>query len=180
MYLVDYVDHINEFPCKVLVFCNQERNEALPHIHTGTEFTLQECKTLHSCICSADVHGELGYPLLEILTVMPIEVKITQSPTVSMNAIYDTVKTVHSTFKLSMVKSSMFLAQDSEENFYEEVRKDDGTLHIYDLERPEVAFGTVSKTVDSKKPIPPKLCFPIKPPIETRLVVTTPPPLPPS
>ncbi|XP_065911488.1 uncharacterized protein [Dysidea avara] len=86
--------------------------------------------------CSTDVHGELGYPLLEILTAMPIEVKITQSSAVSMNAIYDTVKTVYSTFKLSMVTSSMFLAQDSEENFYEKIRRIDGTYHIYDLERP--------------------------------------------
>ena len=95
-----------------------------------------------------------------------------------MNAIYDTVKTVYSTFKLSMVTSSMFLAQDSEENFYEEIRKIDGTYHIYDLERREVAFGTVSKTGNSKKLVPPKLHFPLKPPIAIRPVVTTPTPLP--
>ena len=179
MYLIEYVEHINKFPGSVLVFCDKERGEALSHIHTGTEFTLQECKTLHSCICSTDVHGELGYPLLEILTAMPIEVKITQSSAVSMNAIYDTVKTVYSSFKLSMVTSSMFLAQDSDENFYEEIRKDDGTLHIYDLERPEIAFGTVSKTGNSKKLVPPKLHFPLKSPIAIRPVATTPPPLPP-
>ena len=42
----------------------------------------------------------------------------------------------------------------------------------------EVAFGTVSKTGNSKKLVPPKLHFPLKPPIAIRPVVTTPTPLP--
>ena len=181
MYVVEYVEYINEFPASVVAFCDQERNEAFSHIHTGTEFTLLECKTLHSCICSTDVCGQEDYPLLEVLTAMPIEVKVAENPAVSMGDIYDTVKTVYSTFTVSMVSSSMFLAQENEENFYEEIRKDDGTLHIYDLERPEIAFGISNKTRSSEKPwpVPPKLRLPLKPPIDIKPVVPTSPPLPP-
>ena len=144
MYLIEYVENINEFPSSVVVFCDQERNEALSHIHTGTEFTLQESKTLHSCICSTDVHGELGYPLLEILTAMPIEVKAIECPKFSMESIYDKVKNVYECFNLSMVTSSMFLGQDDEGHFYDEIkrRNEDSSLHIYDLERPEVIYST--------------------------------------
>jgi len=144
MYLVEYVENINEFPSSVVVFCDQERNEALSHIYTGTEFILQECKTLHSCICSTDVHGELGYPLLEILTAMPIEVKVIECSNFSMESIYDQVKNVYESFDLSMVTNSMFLGQDDESHFYDEIKRkhDDSSLHIYDLERPEVIYST--------------------------------------
>jgi len=121
---INYVNLINEFPCSVVVFCDQERNEALSHIHIGNEFTLQEWKALHSCIWCTDVHG-LSF-IRNSHCHANIEIKITQSPMQSG-------KTVYSTFKLSMVKNSMFLAQECEENFYEEVRKDDGTVHLYDL-----------------------------------------------
>ena len=153
MYLVEYVENINEFPSSVVVFCDQERNEALSHIYTGTEFILQECKTLHSCICSTDVHGELGYPLLEILTAMPIEVRVIECSKFSMESIYDKVKNVYEFFDLSMITNSMFLGQDDESHFYDEIkRKHDGSnLHIYDLERPEVIYSTPRLRDDSKR-----------------------------
>jgi len=153
MYLIEYVENINEFPGSVVVFCDQERNEALSHIYTGTEFILQEWKTLHSCICSTDVHGELGYPLLEILTAMPIEVKVIESPKFSMESIYDKVKNVYESFDLSMVTNSMFLGQDDEGHFYDEIKRkhDDSSLHIYDLERPEVIYSTPRLKGDSRR-----------------------------
>ena len=155
MYLIEYVENINEFLSSVVVFCDQERNEAFSHIHTGTEFILQECKTLHSCICSTDVCGELGYPLLEILTALPIEVKAIECSRVSMGSIYNKVKNVYECFDLSMVTNSMFLGQDVEDHFYDEIKRkhdvDSSLTHIYDLERPEVIYSAPAYKYDSTK-----------------------------
>ena len=167
MYLIEYVEHINEFPNSVMVFCDKERGESFSHIHTGMEFIFLECKFLHSCICTTDVYGKMNYPLLEILTAMPIEVKIADNPNISMAPIYDTVKRVYQTFTLSMVESSMLLTDNDEQSFYEEMIKDDGTIHVYDLERPEDAFahkGTIVTT--EQKMVSQKRPFSLRPPIQ--------------
>jgi len=163
MYLIEYIEHI-KLPDSAMVFCDKERNEAFSHIHTGMEFTLLECKSLHSCICSIDVYGKENYPLLEILTAMPIEIKISDNPNISMGPIYDTVKRVYQTFDLSMVSNSMLLTDNEEQSFYEEMWTADGTVHVYDLERPEGAFAVQPATKHNLTP--PKLQISLKPPIQ--------------
>ena len=175
MYLIEYVEHINQFPNSVMVFSDKERSETFSHIHTGMEFTFLECKFLHSCICTTDVYGELNYPLLEILTAMPIEIKISDNPNISMAPIYDTVKRVYQTFNLSMVESSMLLTDNDEQSFYEEMIKDDGTIHVYDLERPEDAFAHMGAVVTTKQNlVTPKLHFKLRPPIQINQPTTSP------
>ena len=145
MHLADYIEHINEFPSSVMVFCDYETKGSIFDIHTGMEMVLQECKMLYSCICSTDVHGRMNYPLMELLTALPIEIKAISSPTVGLEPIYDTVKKVYETFKISMVQTSMFLAQDDRHN-YEEIRRFDNyqtfvrPTNFYNLELPTVAY----------------------------------------
>ena len=138
MHLAEYVKHINEFPSSAIVFRGQESRESLTDLHTGMEIVLQECKTLHSCICSTDVHGEEDYPLMELLATLPIEIKAISSPRVSLKPIYDTAKKVYESFDLlSMVQTSMFLAQNTQHS-YEEIRRN-GNYH--DLELPAEAYA---------------------------------------
>ena len=74
-----------------------------------------------------------------------------------------------------MVKKSMFPAQNEKElkvqqQFYEEVHKDDGNSHLYDLERPEAIYEAIPDALDNavkktSRPILPSKPFsPQKPP----------------
>ena len=180
MDLEDYVEHINNFPSSVIVFCDRETTRSIFEIHTGMEMVLQECKMLYSCICSTDVHGTMNYPLMELLTALPIEVKAISSPTVGLEPIYDTVKKVYETFNVSMVQSSMFLAQNDQHD-YEVIRRSNNYLTVtksvnfYSLEMPAVAFTTLpprKKTQDSpvkSPPLPPRHDKPTASQLQTQL-----------
>ena len=50
MYVVEYVEYINEFPASVVAFCDQERNEAFSHSHRN-RVHFEIYTKLHSCIC---------------------------------------------------------------------------------------------------------------------------------
>lgn len=145
MCLADYVEHINEFPSSVMVFCDQETSRLISDIHNGMEMVLHECTMLYSCICSTDVHGEMNYPLIEVLTALPIEIKAISSPKVGLGPIYDTAKKIYETFNLSMLRTSVFLAQDDRHD-YEEIKQDDDyeIMNFYDLEIPAEAYTKLS------------------------------------
>ena len=177
MHLADYVN-IAEFPSPVMVFIDQQTSNEPPYeFHTGMEMVLQESKQLYSCICSTDVRGEMNYPLIELLTALPIEVKAINSPTVGLQPIYDTVKKIYETFNLSMVQSSMFVAHD-DQHCYEEIRRSDSVSrskkNYYDIEIPAVAFRTqlpprkinqpkpLGPVVEESPPLPPR--YPQSPP----------------
>lgn len=179
MDLEDYVEHINDFPSSVIVFCDRETRRSIFDIHTGMEMVLQECKMLYSCICSTDVQGTMNYPLMELLTALPIEIKPISSPAVGLEPIYDTVKKVYETFNVSMVQSSMFLAQNDQHD-YEVVRRSNNYLtftravSFYSLEKPTVAFTTLprNKTQDASVKnltLPPRHNRPITPPLKPQL-----------
>ena len=179
MDLEDYVEHINEFPSSVIVFCDRETRRSIFDIHTGMEMVLQECKMLYSCICSTDVHGTMNYPLMELLTALPIEIKAISSPTVGLEPIYNTVKKVYETFNVSMVQSSMFLAQNDQHD-YEVIRRSNNYLtftrsvSFYSLEKPAVAFTRLpprKKTQDppvKSLPLPPRHDRPVSPQLQTQ------------
>ena len=150
MHLADYVENINLFPSSIMVFCDSEVRRTMFEIHTGMELVLQESKMLYSCICSTDVLGENNYPLIEVLTALPIEVKPIKSPTVELDPIYDTAKRIYETFDLSMIETSMFLDQHDDEHDYTEIKKtekDYQTLDrvrssCYNLELPMGVYAT--------------------------------------
>lgn len=181
MDLADYVEHINEFPSSVMVFCDCETRFG---IHNGMEMVLQESKMLYSCICSMDVDGSMNYPLIELLTGMPIEVKAISAPTVSLKPIYETARKVYDTFDLSMVQDSMFVAHNDQHD-YEEIRKSDTyqtftrsnsrSINFYNLEMPAMGF---TKLPPRKiNPVKLKIQDPLKPDNSSTSVKS--PPLPP-
>ena len=185
MYLADYVENINEFPSSVMVFCDPETGRTMFEIHTGMEMVLQESKMLYSCICSTDVHGKSNYPLTEILTAMPIEIKAIKSPTVALEPIYDTAKKVYETFDLSMIRTSMFLAQNDKHD-YTEIRKTDNyqtftrPTNFYNLELPAIVYtkgrtknsdpvkSDGSSTTVGSPPLPPRRSGPTSCKVQTQ------------
>ena len=180
MYLADYVENINLFPSSVMVFCDSEVRRTMFEIHTGMELVLQESKMLYSCICSTDVLGNDNYPLIEVLTALPVEVKPIKSPTVELDPIYDTAKRIYETFDLSMIQTSMFLDQQDDEHEYAEImktEKDYQTLDrvrssCYNLELPMGVYATGRRmsssdmeacgrlTAVSSPPLPPRYSIP--------------------
>ena len=170
MPLADYVENIDVFPSSVMVFCDPETTGTMFEIHTGMEMVLQESKMFYSCICSTDVHGTSNYPLIEIPTALPIEIKTIKSPSVALEPIYDMAKKVYETFDLSMIQTSMFLAQDDKHD-YTEIRKSDNYLkftrssNFYNLEMPAIVYtmgraknpkSNGSSTTVASPPLPPR------------------------
>ena len=184
MNLADYVENFNEFPSSVMVFCNLETSRTMFEIHTGMEMVLREYKTLYSCICSTDVHGEWKYPLIELPAALPIEIKAIESPTVALDPIYDTAKKLYETFDLSMIQTSMYLAQDDEHD-YTEISNTYQTLTrssvFYNLEMPAIVYtmgrtknpdpvksDSSSSTTVASPPLPPRYGGPISCKLQTQ------------
>lgn len=173
MYLLEYIEHINVFPVTVLIFNEKnDYNSKLSCLRTGTILILEAPSPLRSYICSTDVFGERDYPILELPMIMPIQIQCMERPGLDMQPIYSKIQHAYENFNPSMIKKSMFPAQNEKElqvqqQFYEEVKKDDGESHFYDLERPEAIYEPIpGDTFDSeirKEVKPPRPSLPSKP-----------------
>ena len=148
MYLEDFVHFINHFPISVKVFNDKVANKKSFCIDTGTILTLEEPKPLQSYICTTDVFGKMDYPLMDLPMSMPIEVECIQYDDFDMSAIFSKTQRTYENFKPSLIKKNMFSSQSTREllaqqQLYEEVKKDDGTIHIYSLEKPNIIYEQI-------------------------------------
>ena len=163
MYLLEYIEHVNDFPVKVLIFNEKDDNSKLCSLRTGTVLILEAPAPLRSYICSTDIFGERDYPIIELPMIMPIQVQSMERVGLDMQPIYSKIQHAYENFDLSMVKKSMFPAQTEkslklQQEFYEEVRRDDGSSHLYDLERPEAIYEPIpgcAPNVGIKKEVKP-------------------------
>lgn len=173
MYLLEYIEHVNVFPVMVLIFNEKDDyNSKLCSLRTGTVLILEAPTPLRSYICSTDIFGERDYPIIELPMIMPIQIQSMERTGLNMQPIYSKIQHAYENFDLSMVKKSMFPAQNEKElkvqqQFYEEIRKDDGGAHLYDLERPEAIYepipGDVFDGGIKKEVKPPRPSLPSKP-----------------
>lgn len=148
MFLLEYIEHINEFPITVLIFNEKDDNSKLCSLRTGTVLILEAPAPLRSYICSTDIFGERDYPIIELPMIMPIQIQTMERVGLDMQPIYSKIQHAYENFDLSMVKKSMFPAQTEkslrvQQQFYEEIRRDDGASHLYDLERPEAIYEPI-------------------------------------
>lgn len=190
MYLLEYIEHINAFPVTVLIFNEKEEyNSKLSSIRTGTVLILEAPIPLRSYICSTDIFGERDYPIIELPMIMPIQIQSMERPGLDLQPIYSKIQHAYENFDLSMVKKSMFPAQNEKElrvqqQFYEEVQRDDGGSHLYDLERPEAIYEPIPGEMFDKKEIKPsrpiKTFSPQRPAPIPPVQPQRPAPLPPS
>ena len=180
MYLLEYIEYVNMFPVTVLIFNEKEEyNSKLSSLRTGTVLILEAPSPLRSFICSTDIFGERDYPIIELPMIMPIQIQQMERPGLDMQPIYSKIQYAYENFDLSMVKKSMFPAQTEKElknqqQFYEEVRKDDGDSHLYDLERPEAIYEPIPGALAGgvrpprpklpSKPVTPQKPAPLSPP----------------
>ena len=147
MYLLEYIEYINEFPYTGMVF-NEDESSKLSCLRTGTVLILEAPQPLRSYICSTDIFGEKDYPIVELPMIMPIQIQCMERPELNMEPIYNKVQHAYENFKPSMIKKSLYPAQNqtelkAQQQFYEEVQKDDGSSHLYDLERPEAIYEQI-------------------------------------
>lgn len=172
MFLLEYIEYVNEFPVTVLIFNDKEEyNSKLSCLRTGTVLILDAPIPLRSYICSTDIFGEREYPIIELPMIMPIQIQSMERPGLDMQPIYSKIQHAYENFDLSMVKKSMFPAQNERElkvqqQFYEEIKRDDGSSHLYDLERPEAIYEQIPGEVYSranKEVKPPRPSLPSKP-----------------
>lgn len=183
MFLLEYIQYVNVFPVTALIFNEKDDHNKLSSLRTGTVLILEAPTPLRSYICSTDIFGERDYPIIELPMIMPIQIQCMERPGLDMQPIYSRIQHAYENFEPSMVKKSMFPAQNErEQQFYEEVYRDDGNSHLYDLERPEAIYEPIPDVLDSvvKKEI--KMSCPIlpskpqKPPLSPSMKS---PPLPP-
>ncbi|XP_065911138.1 uncharacterized protein [Dysidea avara] len=148
MHLLEYVEYINEFPYTAMVFNDNDESSKLSCLRTGTVLILEAAQPLHSYICSTGIFGEKDYPILELPMIMPIQIQCMELSGLNMEPIYNKVQHAYENFKPSMIKKSLYPAQNQKElkaqqQFYEEALKDDGSSHLYDLERPEAIYEPI-------------------------------------
>jgi len=151
MYLSEYIEHINEFPASLLFFSENEDSKKLLQVYSSTVLILEAPQTLRSYICSTDIFGGADYPVIELPMFLPIQIQRTIRPSLSMKPIYSKVQHTYENFKQSIVKTSIYPAQSQkslkiQQQFYEEVQKDGGSSHFYDLERPEAIYEPIPDT----------------------------------
>jgi len=169
MYLLEYVEYINEFPFTAMVFNENDDSSKLSCLRTGTVLIMEAPQPLRSYICSTDIFGGNDYPIVELPMIMPIQIQCMERPELNMEPIYQKVQHAYENFKPSMIKKSLYPAQSQsvlkvQQQFYEEVKKDDGSSHLYDLERPEAIYEPIpgENYAAEKKKKPPSLP-PLKP-----------------
>ncbi|XP_065909267.1 uncharacterized protein [Dysidea avara] len=148
MYLLEYIEYINEFPYTAMIFNDNDESGKLSCLRTGTVLVLDSPQPLRSYICSTDIFGEKDYPIVELPMIMPIQIQCMERPELNMEPIYNKVQHAYENFKPSMIKKSLYPAQNqtelkAQQQFYEEVQKDDGSSHLYDLERPEAIYEAI-------------------------------------
>jgi len=184
MYLLEYIEYINEFPYTAMVF-NEDESSKLSCLRTGTVLILEAPQPLRSYICSTDIFGQKDYPIVELPMIMPIQIQCMERPELNMEPIYNKVQHAYENFKPSMIKKSLYPAQNQmelkvQQQFYEEVQKDDGSSHLYDLERPEAIYEPIPGEniayvrKAGKVQLPPNLP-PMKPFATSASAVTSPP-----
>ena len=192
MYLLEYIEYVNVFPMTALIFNDKDDyNSKLSSLRTGTVLILNAPAPLRSYICSTDIFGERDYPIIELPMIMPIQIQSMERPGLDMQPIYSKIQHAYENFDLSMVKKSMFPAQNEREmkvqqQFYEEIKRDDGNSHLYDLERPEAIYEPIPgdavrpppRPILPSKPVTPQRPAPLPPPVKNPPPIKS-PPLPP-
>ncbi|XP_065910157.1 uncharacterized protein [Dysidea avara] len=158
MYLSEYIEHINEFPAPLLIFSENEHSKKLLQVYSSTLLVLEAPQSLRSYICSTNITGESDYPMIELPMFLPIQIQCAVRPGLNMEPIYNKVQHIYENFKQSIVKTSIYPAQSQkslkiQQQFYEEVQKDDGSSHFYDLERPEAIYEPIPGEIDVAQPL---------------------------
>ena len=173
MHVAEFICHFSEdFPITVMVINDRMRSNASFSLSTGTVLSLKECKSLKSYIYSTDIFGKKNYPLIEMPTSIPIQIQCIEYANLDMTPIYNAIQYAYENFKPSMVKRKIF---STEHGLYEEIEKEDGSTHIYDLEKPNRIYESIPGRVKSAKDVKNSTCTPVKMPSS----FTEKPPLPP-
>ena len=148
MHIADFIYHFNNFPISVMVINDQIVPKPSVSLSTGTILSLKESKSLQSYIYSTDIFGKKNYPLMEMPMSIPIQIQCIQYANLDVRPIYHVIRHAYENFKPSMVKQKILPTQN---RLYEEVQKDDGTTHIYDLERPSRIYDRIPGKVEGTK-----------------------------
>ena len=148
MHIADFIHHFNDFPMSVMVINDQTITKASVSLSTGTILSLNESKSLQSYIYSTDIFGKKNYPLIEMPMSIPIQIQCIKYANLDVKPIYHAIQHAFENFKPSMVKQKILHTQN---RLYEEVQKDDGTAHIYDLERPSRIYERIPGKVEGTK-----------------------------
>ena len=157
MYLLEYIEYINEFPAPLLIFSEKEQSKRLLQVYTSTVLVLDAPQPLRSYICSTDIFGKSDYPMIELPMIMPIQVQRTERPGLKMEPIYSKVQFTYENFTPSLIKKNIYPAQNQkalrvQQQFFEEVKKDGENARYYDLEHPEAIYEPIPGEIDAAKP----------------------------
>ena len=150
MHIAELVQHFNDFPVSVMVISDHAKSNTSFSLSTGTILSLKESKTLQSYIYTTDIFGKKNYPLLEMPMYIPVEIQSIEYARLDMRPIYNAIQHAYENFKPSMVKRKFF---STEHELYEEVQKEDGTTHIYDLEKPSRIYESISGKIKGTKDV---------------------------
>ena len=173
MHIAEFVQYFSTFPISVRVISNHKGSNASFSLSTGTVLILKELKTLQSYIYSTDLFGKKNYPLMEMPMTIPITIQCIEYPYLDIKPIYNAIRYTYENFKPSMVKRKIFCSQNG---LYEEVQNDDGTTHIYDLEKPSRIYERISDKFRSAKDINHPYPAPVKKPPSFMVAPPIPPP----
>ena len=177
MHMAELVQHFNDFPISVMVISNHAKSKTSFSLSTGTILSLKESKMLQSYIYSTNIFGKKSYPLMELPLSIPIEIQCIEYANLDMGPIYNAILHAYENFKPSMVKQTI---SSTDHGLYEEVQKDDGTTHIYDLEKPNRIYESISGKVKGTKDVINDRFYPTHAPVKNSSSFTkTPPPFPP-
>ena len=149
MHIAELVRHFNDFPISVMVISDNVKSNTSFSLPTGTILSLKESKTLRSCIYSTDIFGKENYPLMEMPLSIPIEIQCIEYADLDMRPIYNAIQHTYENFKPSMVKQKNLFTEQG--LLYEEIQKDEGTTHIYDLEKPSRIYESIPGQVKDAK-----------------------------
>jgi len=157
MYLLEYIEYINEFPAPLIIFSEKEQSKKILHVYTSTVLVLDAPQPLRSYICSTDIFGKSDYPMIELPMIMPIQVQRIERPGLKMEPIYSKVQHAYENFNPSLIKTNMYPAQNQkavrvQQQFYEEVKKDDKSANYYELECPEAIYEPIPGEIDVARP----------------------------
>lgn len=148
LYLVELLHYFKEFPISVMVINDHVGRSKSSSLSTGSILRLDEPEQLQSYICSTDVHGKMNYPLMELPMSMPIEIQSIEFPDLDMKPIYSKIQHTYENFSPSLIGKNMFNAQSTsmlatQQALYEEVRHDECTNDVYDLEKPSLIYDSI-------------------------------------
>jgi len=182
MYLLEYIEYINEFPAPLLIFSEKEQSKKVLHVYSSTALVLEAPQPLRSYICTTDMFGKYDYPMKELPMVMPVQAQCVERPGLKKEHIYSKVMKIliHLLSKQACIQLK---ATKVQQQFYEEVKKDDDeSMHYDDLERPEAIYEPMPGELDAATKPPVTQCnhqpdsdyVPVEP---NRQLPSSPPPL---